>query len=183
MIITTTDMEKLKYPIGRFIKPNIYSEEIIEKYINTIELFPEQLKKEVNLLTESQLNTHYRPGGWTIKQVVHHCAESHMNGFIRLKLTLTENKPIIKPYNQDLFAELSDVKNSSIESSLKILEGVHFRWVVILRYMDKNSFEKSYFHPEYNKEFSLNESTGSYAWHCNHHLAHITTLKQAKNWT
>lgn len=177
--MTTEDQ---KYPIGKFIKPEIINSEIIKKWRNDIELFPSKLTKEVSNLTNSQLDTAYRTNGWTIRQVIHHCADSHINGFIRFKLALTEDNPIIKPYFEDRWAELSDSKEFPIEASLKIIEGIHERWSKIIANLTESELEKTFFHPEHNKEFQLIEYIGNYAWHSNHHLAHITTLKQTQNW-
>jgi len=121
------DLENLKYPIGKFEKPSMISQSQMEIWINAIEAFPKKLKEEINHLTESQLQRQYRPNGWSIRQVVNHCADSHMNSFIRFKLALTEETPTIKPYLENLWAELPDSKNYPIESSLKILEGLHKR--------------------------------------------------------
>jgi len=175
-------LEETKYPIGRFEKPDIITTEILNNNIKVIELFPSRLRVEVEKLTDEQLDTQYRPDGWTIRQVVNHLADSHMNSLIRFKLALTEEKPIIKPYFEDRWGELEDSKNIPIEPALKILEGLHNRWVVLLKSLSKKDLEKSFIHPEHGKEFRLDEIIGIYAWHCNHHLAHITTLKKIKNW-
>jgi len=175
-------MEELSYPIGKYKKPEIFTREILAKAISAIENFPNKIKAETENLSGEQLDTPYRPGGWTIRQVVHHCADSHMNAFIRLKLALTENTPTIKPYAEALWAELPDGKTLSLHSSLLILEGLHERWCIVLNNMSEKEFEHSFIHPEKGKELSLYESTGMYAWHCNHHLAHITALKKTKGW-
>ena len=175
-------MEELKYPIGHYQKPAAFTKEILQSAISVIEQFPKKIKQEIEHLTDEQLDTPYRPGGWTIRQVVHHCADSHMNGFIRLKLALTESTPTIKPYAEALWAELHDTKKLPVSSSLLILEGVHFRWAIALKNMQEKEFNRDYIHPEKGREISLHESTGMYAWHCNHHLAHITNLKKTKGW-
>ncbi len=172
----------LRYPIGHYSKPETITSEILNRYISDIEAFPRKIKQEIGSLTDQQLDTSYRKDGWTIRQVVNHCADSHMNAIIRLKLTLTEENPTIKPYEEAKWAELPDSKNCSPEHSLKIIEGVHYRWVLVLRDLKREDLRKTYFHPEYNKSFYLDESIGLYAWHCNHHLAHITTLKKRNNW-
>lgn len=174
--------DKWRYPIGTFAKPDIFSKEIMMHYIQTIADFPDKLKKEVLHLTEAQLNTPYRFEGWTIRQVVHHCADSHMNAFIRCKLALTENQPVIKPYQEDRWAELTDSKNMPIDPSLIFLDALHTRWVVLLQSLTEEDFERAFVHPEHGKTIQLKENTGMYAWHCNHHLAHITALKKAKEW-
>ncbi len=172
----------LKFPIGHFQKPEIISKEILLKWIVDITTFPERLKTEVKHLTNEQLNTPYRPDGWTIRQVVHHCADSHMNSLTRLKLTLTEDRPTVRPYFEDRWAELIDSKDFPIDSSIKILEGLHQRWAILLNNLTDIELTKTYYHPEQKKEFTVDEYIGLYAWHCNHHLAHITTLKNKKGW-
>ncbi|MCX6121708.1 MAG: putative metal-dependent hydrolase [Ignavibacteriales bacterium] len=175
-------VEELKYPLGKFVKPDTFTPEILNHYIRNIESFPSRLRAEVEHLTDEQLDTHYRPGGWTIRQVVNHCADSHMNSFMRFKLALTEDTPTIKPYFENRWAELADSKSMPIEPALKILEGLHQRWVVILKSLTKEELGKRYIHPEHGKELRLDTTIGIYAWHCNHHLAHITTLKKTRNW-
>ncbi|NDK55155.1 YfiT family bacillithiol transferase [Pontibacter fetidus] len=175
-------LDKLKFPIGEFEKPETITENILTNWISVIALFPEKLTSEVNNLTDSQLDTPYRPGGWTVRQVVHHCADSHINSLTRFKLALTEDNPTIKPYFEDRWAELPDSKTLPIDSSLKILEGIHARWITLLNNLTNQQLKRTFVHPEKGKALSLDEATGLYAWHCNHHLAHITTLKQRKNW-
>ncbi|MBS1492785.1 MAG: putative metal-dependent hydrolase [Bacteroidetes bacterium] len=171
------DIQKLKFPIGEFSPLTSYSLEQISTYIEDIESLPSLLRKEVEGLTDAQLETPYRPDGWTIRQVVHHIPDSHMNAFIRFKLTLTEDKPTIKPYYEDRWAELPDAKLPP-EISLTLVEAVHKRWSLLLKALDKKDFERSYIHSEYKKVFSLKEALHMYSWHGKHHLAHI---KQAKN--
>lgn len=176
------DIEKLKYPIGKFEKPiNITNEKRYE-FIEEIKNFPSKLKIEVINLNDEQLNTQYRASGWTVKQVIHHCADSHMNSFIRFKLTLTEETPIIKPYFEDRWAELTDSKDFNILSSIKIIEGIHERWTFLLSSLTPEDWKRKFFHPETKREVSLEENLAIYAWHCKHHLAHITELKKVKNW-
>ena len=175
-------IEELKYPIGKFVKPDSYTPQVLHQYILDIELFPSRLRVEVETLTDDQLDTHYRPGGWTIRQVVHHCADSHMNSFVRFKLALTEDTPTIKPYFEDRWAVLADSKSMPVEPALKLLEGLHQRWVVVLKSLSEKDFEKKFVHPEREKEIRLNETLGIYAWHCHHHLAHITSLKKTNHW-
>lgn len=175
-------LEQLKYPIGRFKKPEIISKEYLQNCISIIENFPEKLKSEVGQLTDKQLDTSYRENGWTIRQVIHHCADSHINSILRFKLALTEENPTIKPYFEDRFAELTDSRNFPIEASLQILEGTHKRWTALLKSLSEEDLQKTFIHPEHNKEFSLEENIGIYAWHCNHHLAHISNLKKRMGW-
>jgi hypothetical protein len=175
-------IDNLKYPIGSYVKPKEITQDLLNEYILTISTFPEKLKKEVQDLTDAQLDTPYRPGGWTIRQVVHHCADSHLNSLTRFKLALTEDNPTIKPYFEDRWAELADSKTMPIEASLKMIEGIHERWTVLLTSLSALELARTFFHPESNKQYRLDENIGIYAWHCNHHLAHIINLKNTKKW-
>lgn len=163
------------------LQQNILSKYIADK-IAEIESFPEKLKKETIHLTDEQLDTPYRPGGWTVRQVIHHCAESHMNCYIRLKWALTENNPVIKAYDEVLWSELNDNLNMPIQPTLTLLEGLHFRLGYIMKNLSELDLEKSFIHPENNSEYRIKQIIGSYAWHGYHHLAHITSLKKYKNW-
>ena len=175
-------LEKLKYPIGQFSHPEPITDSDIQNYISDIGIFPENLKKLVSGFSEEQLQTPYRKKGWTVKQVIHHIADSHMNAYIRFKLALTEDMPAIKPYFEDKWAELGDYKTTPVEVSLILIDALHKRWVNLLRSMNKKDFEKIFFHPEHGKEFSLDEITGMYSWHGKHHYAHINELKKRMNW-
>lgn len=167
------DIESLKFPIGTFhFNPDVTQDEF-ENWKVTIESFPQKIKEVVAILSIDKLQWKYRPEGWTIKQVVHHCADSHMNSLIRFKLTLTEETPTIRPYEEQLWAELEDGLSDHLFASLQILEGVHHRWTNIFVNMKVSDWEKMYFHPASQKLFSLKEALGLYAWHCEHHLAHI----------
>jgi len=175
------NLDKLKFPIGPFILPEQISSEMKLDYINQLESFPSRLKLAIQNLSNEQLDTPYRPDGWTLRQVIHHCADSHMNCFIRFKLALTENNPTIKPYQEDLWANLSDNK-LPIESSVLILEGVHIRWNDVLRNMKDSQWKMTFFHPQSGKTLNLEQASAMYSWHCNHHLGHILELKKSKNW-
>ncbi|MCH7407909.1 putative metal-dependent hydrolase [Belliella sp. DSM 111904] len=177
------NIEKLKYPIGKFGKPTIITVDHLQAWIADIATFPARMSSEVLHLTDTQIDTQYRPNGWTLRQVVHHCADSHMNSLIRLKLALTEDKPVIKPYFEELWAELTDTKKMPIHPSLKMLEGIHERWTAILKSLTNDQFERVFIHPEQGKTFRVDENIGIYAWHCNHHLAHITETKKRNNWS
>jgi len=172
-MIDSINLEELKFPIGEFVKPEFISTDQIDEWIKEIELFPSRLKLATDPLTEKRLNQKYRPEGWTIRQVVHHCADSHMNSFIRFKLSLTEDSPTIKPYFEDRWAEMPDYLDVSIENSIQILEGLHFRWVKLLKSLNEVDLQKEFVHPEHGKRFSVAENIGVYAWHSNHHLEHI----------
>lgn len=174
--------EALKFPIGTFKKPTEITAALLQDFISLIAEFPAQLRQETARLSDAQLDTAYRDGGWTLRQVVNHCADSHMNSLIRFKLALTEEKPTIKPYFEDRWAELPDSKNMPIEPALQMLEGIHIRWVVLLKSLTEEQLKRSFIHPEHGKEICLDENIALYAWHCQHHLAHITGLKKARGW-
>ena len=176
------ELEKLRFPIGPFEKPADLNPEILASYIQDIESFPERLRMEVEGLSEEQLNTPYRPQGWTIRQVVHHCGDSHMNSLTRFKLALTEDSPTIRPYFEDRWAELADSRTMPIGPSLQFLAGLHARWVVLLKSLTGKDLQRKFIHPEHGREFRLDETIGMYAWHCNHHFAHITELKKRMCW-
>jgi hypothetical protein len=174
-------MEELKYPIGQFKAPATYTSELLEYYISVIENFPDKMRVAVEKLDQAQLNTPYRPGGWTVIQLVNHCADSHMNAHIRVKLALTEETPTIKPYREELWAELADA-SMPVAIALQILEGVHLRWVQVLRSLNEEQWMRGFIHPEKGRELSLKEAAASYAWHCEHHLAHVVNLKKRMGW-
>jgi hypothetical protein len=165
-------LEKLKYPIGKFQKPEIFTKISRAESCEVIANFPAQIKAAVKALSEAQLQTQYRPEGWKISQVVHHCADSHMNAFIRFKLALTEQKPTVKAYEEQLWAEQADY-DLDINWSLNIIEGLHYRWVALLKSMSETDFDTKYIHPQSGKELDLNYMLALYDWHCKHHLAHI----------
>ncbi len=166
------NLEALRYPIGKFQPPGDLDPDELRGFISTIEQFPVKLVKNVGPLTPTQQEWIYRPDGWTVKQVAHHCADSHMNAFIRFKLAMTEEHPTIKPYEESAWAVQTDYKIPVVHS-IKILEGVHYRWVALLKNMTADDFKKTYYHPEDKKDYNLYEVVALYKWHCEHHLAHI----------
>jgi hypothetical protein len=174
-------MNDPRYPIGKFTFDGAVDAKQCKQWINEIATQPSRLREAVAGLSDAQLETPYRDGGWTVRQVVHHVPDSHINAYIRFKLSLTENNPTIKPYLEDKWAELPDSK-LPVEISLRLLETVHERWVVILNHMTETDFGKTYFHPESQKTFVLGRVVGLYAWHGNHHIAHVTELKKRMNW-
>jgi DinB superfamily len=176
------NIEYLRYPLGRYKAPEEFSDSKIINWVSNIESFPAKLKSEVDNLNDSQLNTSYREDGWTVKQVVHHLADSHLNAYIRVKLTLTEDEPTVKPYFEYKWAKLIDSEIVPIGESLKLLRGVHQRWAAILKNLSEEEWQRRYFHPENKSYVSLKEMTALYSWHCDHHLAHITSLKQRMGW-
>lgn len=169
----SADLNSLRYPTGTYKKPDHASAELIQSWIDTIESFPKNIDTLTRSLDEETLSRTYRPGGWTIRQLVHHCADSHMNAFIRFKLSMTEDIPTIKSYFEDRWAELPDSLSAPASDSLKLLTGLHSRWSVLLRSMSEGDLNRELFHPDHNKRISLWGMLGLYAWHCNHHLAHI----------
>lgn len=170
------NLESLKYPIGKFEKPSEFSEADVKRQIESISTFPERLRRAVENLSEEQLDTPYRPEGWTVRQVVHHCADSHMNALIRFKLALTEDRPVVKTFEENEWAKLVDTSSMPVEPSLKTIEGVHARWTLLLNNFTRKEFEKVIIHPEGNRQIPLYVMLGMYSWHGNHHLAHIHNL-------
>jgi hypothetical protein len=174
MSIELSTDEHLRYPIGRFVSPVTYTDQDILQFIENIKTLPGRLRAVVIQLNEPQLNTTYRPGGWTLKQVVHHLADSHMNALMRIKLALTENNPTIKPYDEPGWAMQADYR-LPIECSLKILEGLHLHLVALFESFTENEWQRTFVHPERPGTNTLQKAAAMYAWHGNHHLAHITS--------
>ncbi len=173
-------LDKLRYPIGNFEYGKSYSLPQTRQHIKTIARFPKDLKKLIKKLNREALDTTYRSGGWTVRQVVHHLADSHMNAYVRMKLAVTEPAPIIKPYEENLWAETSDAKQGSVKTSLQLLNALHKRWVAFLERLSDEDLERGYFHPERQSLVLLPEAIALYAWHCKHHLAHISLVVQGK---
>ena len=170
-----------RYPIGKFDRNINVTKEMRSDFMNIIDTLPSQLRMEVENLSEQQLDTPYRFGGWTIRQVVHHIPDSHINSYVRFKLTLTENNPTIKTYEEHLWAELKDSLETPINISLTLLEALHSRWVILLRSLTDEQFKKTFQHPEWGN-ITLSKTLALYAWHSKHHLAHITELKKKMGW-
>jgi hypothetical protein len=175
-------LEKLKYPIGKPFIPSKITEKEINENILIIDQFPLKLQKLVTHLSNEQLDTTYRENGWTIRQVIHHCADSHLNSYIRFKWTLTEDSPTIKAYYEERWAELFDSKNAPISLSINFINTLHAKWTYLLKGLNNSDLKKSFIHPETNKSVSLAENICIYAWHCNHHYAHIYNLMERKKW-
>ncbi len=171
----------LQYPIGRFEWRGASSDDDRNRYIVEIDQAPRRLRAAVAGLTDAQLDTPYRPGGWTVRQVVHHVPDSHMNSYVRFRLALTEDAPTIKPYDESRWAELSDARTAPIEISLALLESLHARWVLLLRNLKPSDFAQEFRHPELGT-VSLDRNLALYAWHGRHHVAHITSLKERMGW-
>ncbi len=175
------NLEELQYPIGRCQYPDQYTPELLSQMMLEIETFPKRLELAVQQLDEYQLQTPYREGGWTVNQVIHHCADSHMNCVLRIKFALTEDKPTIKPYNEALWAQCEDY-TLPYNNSITLLFCIHEKIMKLIRSLTPEQMERSYIHTQYNREFSVKDVICLYAWHGNHHLAHITSLKDRMGW-
>jgi hypothetical protein len=175
-------MDELRYPIGLFTYEGDISREQLQEWMADIESTPSRLREAVAGLSDEQLDTPYRPGGWTLRQVVHHVADSHMNSYTRFKLALTEEEPTIRPYYEERWAELSDGKSAPVELSLTLLDALHSRWMIVLHDMQHEQFACAFVHPESGKTIRLDWNVGNYAWHGNHHIAHITSLRARRGW-
>ena len=168
-----TDLEQLRYPVGRWERLKAPLDRAARgAHIITLEQTPATLRSLVTERTDAQLDTPYRPGGWTVRQVVHHVADSHMNAYIRMKFAVTENAPTIKPYDEGKWAELPEAKSGPAEMSVALLEALHRRWTTFLRALTDTDYAKAYMHPELGP-VSLDEALTLYSWHCRHHTAHI----------
>lgn len=172
------DLEQLKYPIGQFVMPEVFDEKQAEIWISDIEALPNQIKLATENLSDAELNQTYRPDGWTLRQVVHHIPDSHMNAYIRFKQAITEDVPVIRPYYEERWAETEEAKNGDIQMSVNLLNSIHFRLVAFLRTLKIEDYQRKYIHPAQGKELTLANMLGMYSWHGRHHLAHITnTIK------
>jgi uncharacterized damage-inducible protein DinB len=175
-------MDDLRFPTGRFQRPTAaLTPAERRRHIEAIAGTPATLRRAVHGLSDAQLETPYRPGGWTARQVVHHVPDSHMNAYVRFKLALTEDRPTIKPYDENLWATLGDVSATPIATSLALLDVLHERWVALLGSMAQTDFERQLVHPE-NGPMTLDQLLALYAWHGPHHTAHITTLRERNGW-
>jgi len=172
------NLEELKYPIGQVEFPKQITENHIAKWIQVLEVFPNQVEEEIKGLLKSEMAYKYRPEGWNIQQIINHCIDSHMNSVLRFKLTLTENNPTIKPYQVALWAELSDTLNYDINEAIILLKSLHKRWVFLLKNMSSEDFKRTFIHPEGNEKLTLKENLCIYDWHCRHHLQHIKNAKK-----
>jgi uncharacterized damage-inducible protein DinB len=170
-----------RYPIGKFKAPESFSAAYRAENIETLRQLPERLRAAVSGLSDAQLDTPYREGGWTVRQLVHHVGDSHANSVVRFKLALTEDWPTIKPYNEKAWAELPDSKSLAIDSSLVFIEAMHARWVALLETMSESDFARGTVHPERGR-WDLGLTLALYAWHSLHHTAHITALRERMGW-
>jgi hypothetical protein len=180
--MTEQELYQLQYPIGKFEIPSSITKNQIEGWISILEHFPNRLENLVKNLSDEQLDTVYRPGGWTIRQVIHHVSDSHHHSYIRFKWALTEDKPIIKAYYEDRWAELFDSKSAPIDMSILHLKAVHYKLVYLLKGLSEAELDNVFIHPETNKEVVLKQNIGIYAWHSNHHYAHIENLLKRNRW-
>jgi hypothetical protein len=176
------NLEALKYPIGNLNIPDNITKKQIEGWIFILETFPQNLEFLTRELSDNQLDTSYRDGGWSIRQVVHHCYDSHHNSYTRFKWALTEDKPIIKAYFEEHWAELHDSKSAPIFLSIDALKALHSKWVYLLKGLKNEDLKRYFIHPESREKVTLKENIGIYAWHCNHHFAHIEQLILRKGW-
>jgi uncharacterized damage-inducible protein DinB len=168
--------EGQRYPIGRFQMPGQITDQDVLEAIASIEQLPADLRQAVEGLSDSQLDTPYRAGGWTVRQVVHHIADSHMNSYVRFRLTLTEDTPAIKPYKEAAWAELADARTADVDLSLKLVDALHARWVLLLRSLSKQDLERAFRHAQMG-DVSLAKAAVLYSWHGRHHLSQITSLR------
>jgi uncharacterized damage-inducible protein DinB len=174
-------MDDLRFPVGKFHYDGPPNDQQKQEFLNEIEQAPTKLRAAVKGLSDSQLDTPYRPEGWTVRQVVHHVPDSHLNSYVRFKLALTEDEPTIKPYAEDRWAELSDTKATPIDVSLTLLESLHDRWVRLLRSLTPEQWKRTFRHPELGP-MTLEKTLALYAWHSRHHVAHITELRRRMSW-
>jgi len=175
-------MTDLRFPIGKFqLDDDNLGDDERKILIAQIAETPANLREAIKGLGPEGLDTPYRPGGWSVRQVIHHVPDSHLNSYIRFKLALTEDEPVIKPYDEAMWADLSDSKNTPVDVSLQLLESLHERWVMLLRSLSPDDFKKRFRHPELGT-VSLNRNLALYAWHGRHHTAHITRLRERMGW-
>ncbi|HWN17341.1 MAG TPA: bacillithiol transferase BstA [Gemmatimonadales bacterium] len=175
-------MDDLRYPIGPFRYTGNGSPAQRDQWLSEIAAAPANLRAAVAGLSPLQLDTPYRPEGWTVRQVVHHLPDSHLNAYTRIKLALTEEEPTIKPYEEARWAELPDARTGPVEPSLALLDFLHQRWLLLLRNLGPADFARRYRHPEHGRMFELGEVLALYAWHGRHHVAHITSLRRRMAW-
>jgi len=170
-----------RYPIGKFSFQGALSETLKKQFLDAIEQTPARLRAAVEGLSDTQLDTPYRDGGWTVRQVVHHVPDSHMNSYVRFKLALTEDDPTIRPYLEDRWAELPEARTAPIELSLALLDSLHRRWNLVLRGIPPEQWKRTFRHPELGP-MTLEKSLALYAWHGRHHVAHVTALRERMGW-
>ena len=175
------DSTDLRYPVGPFIFPAQVNVQERATFVGQIAETPQRLRAAIGGLSDEQLDTPYRPGGWTVRQVVHHVPDSHLNSYTRFRLALTEDEPTVKPYREDRWAELPDARTGPVEVSLRLLECLHARWVALLRSLTEAEWKRTFRHPELGL-ISLEQNAALYAWHGRHHVAHILSLRERMGW-
>ena len=175
-------MTDLRYPIGKHVPTTVPTREQVAEWIDDIAATPAAMRAAVKGLDARQIETPYRPGGWTVRQVVHHLPDSHLNAYTRYKLALTEDTPTIKPYDEAAWAELEDTRIVPLSVSLDLLEVLHIRWVALLRSLSQDALERDFRHPEKGRIMRLDATLGMYAWHGKHHVAHVTSLREREGW-
>lgn len=180
--MTDAELQKLRYPIGVYQAPATINRTQLTVWLKELKDFPSRLELLVKDLSKEQLDTQYRPGGWSVRQVIHHLADSHSNAYVRFKWALTEQTPTIKAYHEDRWAELFDSRRAPIELSLSYLHALHAKWTYLLGGLTQEQLSLEYIHPESQRKFRLDTVISQYDWHCRHHYAHIQGLLQRKGW-
>lgn len=176
------DLTKLQYPIGKYTMPDLISDQKLNEWITILEVMPAQLRDLVSEMSDTQLDTRYRPEGWTIRQLVHHLADSHHHSYTRFKWALTEDSPVIKPYLEKKWTDLPDLKGMPVEWSLRHLEVVHYKLVRLLKALSPQQWERRFIHPDGDRAINLRQNVGQYAWHSLHHYMHIKNTVIRENW-
>ncbi|MXV14628.1 YfiT family bacillithiol transferase [Hufsiella ginkgonis] len=177
-----TTQPDLRYPIGKYVSPAQITPEQVDNWIAEIAMLPAKMHDAAAGLTDEQLDMPYRPGGWTLRQVFHHVPDSHANAYIRFKLGITEDRPTIRPYFEDRWAETEDGKFAPVQVSLNLLDALHQRWVLFLRSLTPADLERTYVHPEHGKTFVLKDMIGMYVWHGEHHLQQVMEMRRRNGW-
>ena len=175
-------MTDLRYPIGKLTLTDAPTSAQVTEWIDDIAATPSAMRAAIDGLNAKQIETPYRPGGWTVRQVVHHITDSHLNAYIRFKLALTEDTPTIKPYDEAAWAELADTRIVPLSVSLDLLESLHIRWVALLRSLTPDDLARDFLHPEKGRIMRLDTTLGMYSWHGKHHVAHVTSLREREGW-
>lgn len=176
------ELEELKYPIGKFKAVTPVDQVTLDNAIADIASLPEKFSTAISRLSKDQIDTVYRPGGWTVRQLAHHVVDSHMNAYVRMKIALTEDNPSIRPYEEAEWAQLSDTANTPVSVSLEMLALLHQRWIILINALDNDQWNRKYYHPGDQEWVTLRTMACMYAWHSNHHLAHVTRLIEREGW-
>jgi hypothetical protein len=175
-------VDSLRYPVGRFVQPPAFLPASVREWRHDLADLPSRVRDAIRGLNQAQLDTPYREGGWTIRQTVHHLADSHVNAYVRFRLALTEADPTIRPYDEALWAELPDARTMPVGVSIELLSGLHARWIALIDTFRADEWQRTYIHPEQHRAVPLWQATALYAWHCRHHVAHINHLRGEKGW-